>query len=86
MPVSVTEEPPCRAAPARTHQTWEDEMKKLKLDMDDLRVDTFATEAADGKTGTVRGHDFESDTIQTQCTCVNTCQGYGCTPNRPCWF
>jgi len=60
-------------------------MNKLKLNVDALKVDTFVPDPeGQEKSGTVKGHD--STTQYTECTCVGTCQGYGCTPNRPCWF
>jgi hypothetical protein len=41
-------------------------MNKLRLDVDGLRVESFATQAAAPARGTVRGHD---DTIETEnCT------------------
>lgn len=46
-------------------------MKKLKLNLDDLRVESFATTPdPDGQHGTVFGQQL-TDT----CTCINTCEG-----------
>ncbi|HEX2078950.1 MAG TPA: hypothetical protein VHG08_14605 [Longimicrobium sp.] len=52
-------------------------MKKLMLDPDALRVESFATQEMDARRGTVRGHD---DTVETencsidQSTCIlRTC-------------
>ena len=60
-------------------------MKKLKLELDDLRVDTFDTSFATRAKGTVFG---EQCTCYTNCTCpgcpscddtcANTCQGISC--------
>jgi hypothetical protein len=48
-------------------------MKKLKLRLDDLRIDSFSTTRAQEPGGTVFG---EQCTCQTQCTCPgNTCDG-----------
>ena len=51
-------------------------MNKLKLQLDDLRVDTFQTTPAPREKGTVFG---EQCTCYTQCTCPGcpTCAGYG---------
>jgi hypothetical protein len=46
-------------------------MKKLKLHLDDLRIDSFATTATEKKQGTVFG---EQCTCWTQCA-QNTCPG-----------
>ena len=41
-------------------------MKKLTLDLDALQVESFATQDADARRGTVRAHD---DTVETEnCT------------------
>jgi hypothetical protein len=62
-------------------------MRKLKLRMDDLRVDSFDTARAPGAAGTVRGHDgtAEGGGSRTVCevatcetNCFNTCYD-GCT-------
>ncbi|HEY0019355.1 MAG TPA: hypothetical protein VGC13_23845 [Longimicrobium sp.] len=47
-------------------------MRKLKLNLDQLTVDSFGTTPADEKKGTVLG---EQCTCQTACTCpgCNTC-------------
>jgi hypothetical protein len=52
-------------------------MKKLKLDIDQLRVDSFGADAGEEGRGTVRGHDF---TELATCnfrhwTCGITCNG-----------
>ncbi len=51
-------------------------MEKLKLNVDALRVDGFATVAADSASlGTVRGHDDDDATIRctTTCTEIGSC-------------
>ncbi|HEX6039309.1 pinensin family lanthipeptide [Longimicrobium sp.] len=45
-------------------------MKKLSLKLDDLRIDSFATDAADGERGTVQGAQ-----ITAAGTCLCTRQG-----------
>jgi hypothetical protein len=52
-------------------------MKKLTLNVESLRVESFATQEVDARRGTVRGHD---DTVETenctidQSTCIlRTC-------------
>ena len=45
-------------------------MKKLVLDLDGLRVDSFSTEGMEGRRGTVRGHD---DTMETENCSIDTC-------------
>jgi hypothetical protein len=47
-------------------------MKKLRLDHDDLRVETFVTDGKEGLRGTVVGKDFWCRTYQ------GTCANYGC--------
>lgn len=53
-------------------------MKKLKLDVDTLKVDSFRSTQTEGVQGTVKGH---APTYQGTCycytiemTCPNTCQ------------
>lgn len=43
-----------------------DPMKKLSLTIEDLRIESFTTDAADGERGTVQG---------AQITAAGTCQG-----------
>jgi hypothetical protein len=45
-------------------------MKKLSLKIEDLRIDSFATDAADGERGTVQGLQFTAAG-----TCLCTRQG-----------
>jgi len=63
-------------------------MRKLKLDLDQLAVDSFGTEAPERKSGTIFG---EQCTCYTQCTCPGcptcdaTCNGScGATCNASC--
>ena len=49
-------------------------MKKLRLDPEALRVDSFAPAAdAGSRTGTVMGHITGADTCYLQYTCGKTC-------------
>ncbi|HEU0052335.1 MAG TPA: hypothetical protein VFQ39_04120 [Longimicrobium sp.] len=51
-------------------------MKKLALDLEMLRVDSFATTVVDAPRGTVRAHD---DTIESEwCTIPKTCSHPPC--------
>ncbi len=56
-------------------------MRKLKLQLDDLTIDTFATTPAEKQKGTVVG---EQCTCYTACTCPGcptcdaSCDGYNC--------
>lgn len=52
-------------------------MKKLKLDVEHLSVDSFGTGAGGGERGTVEGHDFtELATCNIRhWTCGITCNG-----------
>ena len=61
-------------------------IRKLRLDPDALRIDSFATDAADHARGTVRGHDsvvqFPGDTYSfaPDCQCpFETNPLYDCT-------
>ena len=57
-------------------------MKKLALDVDTLRVESFATQDASSVRGTVRGHD---DTVETEnCTFVRTCLITTCLTVKTC--
>jgi hypothetical protein len=53
-------------------------MRKIKLEMDRLRVESFATSAGEGGGGTVRGHstsiNYPCDTSNgpLQCLCPKT--------------
>jgi hypothetical protein len=51
-------------------------MRKIRLDVDDLQVVSFATQGVEKERGTVRGH------VQTE---WNTCQGGTCDPGNTCW-
>ena len=48
-------------------------MSKLRLDMEKLEVETFATEPVDGSRGTVRGHDGLLDAVASDCTRGHSC-------------
>ena len=55
-------------------------MKKLSLKIDDLRIESFATDAASGEQGTVRGEDATVDgTCIGQATC-GICTRQACVP------
>jgi hypothetical protein len=57
-------------------------MRKLALNVDALRVESFATQEARPARGTVRGHD---DTVETEnCTFVNTCLITTCLTIKNC--
>ena len=66
-------------------------MKKLKLDLEDLKVDSFelSSESADEK-GTVKGNAPTGyyDTCIANCTrlytCADTCIGYTCAFGDTC--
>jgi hypothetical protein len=71
-------------------------MRKIKLDMADLRVLSFATDdAAEKERGTVRGHvatewnTCEGDTCNGRQTCWDSCDGvcgtYYCITDGSCW-
>lgn len=51
-------------------------MKKLKLELDELRVESFGAEMEDEEEGTVQGHDF----LRTRSP---TCARTGCC--EPTW-
>jgi hypothetical protein len=52
-------------------------MKKMKLNADELRVESFAIVAESAENGTVKGH---AGTTRPSCgdTCAATCQTYAC--------
>lgn len=57
-------------------------MKKIKLDLDALSVETFSVEAAPPARGTVAGH---ADTEDVTC---GTCRGFSCGDGNSacvCW-
>ena len=57
--------------------------QKLNLDIDQLHVESFEAEAKErAARGTVRGHDFGPNTVDT---CYDyTCRGYGTCGIYPC--
>jgi hypothetical protein len=66
-------------------------MKKLRLTVDDLAVESFQTASVEALRGTVRGHDDSTDCsygspMYTGCdlSCEFACDGSGdCTPTCP---
>lgn len=56
-------------------------MKKLKLDLDELRVESYATAEDAGEAGTVRAHD---STVNPDCSFFYTCVIRTCTLNTQC--
>jgi len=56
-------------------------MKKLALNLDTLRVESFATQDADARRGTVRGHD---DTRETENCSHYTCIFATCLTIKNC--
>ncbi|HEY0015690.1 MAG TPA: hypothetical protein VGC13_05205 [Longimicrobium sp.] len=52
-------------------------MKKLRLNLDTLRVESFSTDRADHPGGTVRGYDYTSDcpSEMAGCTANVYCDG-----------
>jgi hypothetical protein len=60
-------------------------MKKLKLDIDDLAVESFSVDKAGARLGTVQGQDFTlqcggTNVCTASCngTCYGSCGGNGC--------
>jgi len=47
-------------------------MKKIRLDVDALRVDSFATAPVDGPRGTVQAHATQGMRPTCSLTCTNT--------------
>jgi hypothetical protein len=66
-----------------TDDTLEDVMRKLALNVDMLRVESFATQEVEPARGTVRGHD---DTVETEnCTIdYGTCLLATCLTLKTC--
>jgi hypothetical protein len=64
-----------------TEDTGEDAMKKLALDVDTLRVESFATHDVQPARGTVRGHD---DTMETEHCSIDTCLLGTCLTLKTC--
>lgn len=50
-------------------------MRKMKLSLDELRVETFSVAAGEGERGTVRGHAPQSGGRDT---CGHTCDNATC--------
>ncbi|MFL5380898.1 MAG: hypothetical protein ACJ8GN_00095 [Longimicrobiaceae bacterium] len=62
-------------------------MKKLELNLEDLQVDSFDTQARPHARGTVLANDSEPPTEgYSECTGCNTGAGSGCDTNDAvCW-
>jgi hypothetical protein len=69
-------------------------MKKIRLNVDALDVESFEPGEADGRRGTVRGAQmtayyqlcYDTDTWQMSCTCEPTCNAetcYNCSVGCP---
>lgn len=56
-------------------------MKKLALDVNTLRVESFATQETASARGTVRGHD---DTMETEHCSIDTCLLGTCLTLKTC--
>jgi len=55
-------------------------MSKLRLDIDSLKVESFAAEHDQGKDGTVFGHTAQETNCQETCGVLgDTCRQQGCT-------
>ncbi len=58
-------------------------MKKLRLSLDDISVDSFPTSSLVNRTGTVAGHGMSDTTcFQVICDCP-TGSGHGCVTDEP---
>jgi hypothetical protein len=54
-------------------------MRKLKMDLDELMVESFETAAESAERGTVHGHlSIRCDTVNATCDDANTCGGDTC--------
>jgi hypothetical protein len=53
----------------------EEPMKKLTMKLDDLRVETFTTDAPPAERGTVQGH-YGTTHTQSPTSCDYTCPGF----------
>jgi hypothetical protein len=59
-------------------------MKKIRLDVDALRVETFETDRAAADRGTVRAHDASGQSCPYECTRYEpTCNGPLCAATFP---
>jgi len=59
-------------------------MKKIRLDVDALRVETFETARAGADRGTVRAHDASGQSCPYECTRAEpTCNGPLCAATFP---
>jgi len=59
-------------------------MKKIKLDLDRLDVESFAVVAERGKDGTVHGHATPGCTPAGQCNTLFSCYEYTCNGEVSC--
>ena len=69
-------------------------MRKTRLTLDDLDVQSFSTGDGDGRRGTVRAHDAPTDQVECPTadpewdtcwqTCVGTCDWMDCNGSRWC--
>ena len=50
-------------------------MGKIRIDIESIRVESFATEEAEGARGTVRGHD------ETEACTTLACSNFACSAN-----
>jgi hypothetical protein len=63
-------------------------MRKIRLNIDDLAVESFKTAAAEGKTGTVKGNgwtEFEGCVVSDGASACATCDG-GCPQDTSTCF
>lgn len=56
-------------------------MKKLKLAIEDLQVESYGTENAPARAGTVLAHE---STVHVDCSFIYTCVFHTCTVYPPC--
>ena len=56
-------------------------MEKLRLVLDELRVESYATETESARAGTVLGHD---SSVNPDCSFFYTCVIRTCTLNTQC--
>ncbi len=61
-------------------------MNKLKLRLEDLRIDSFGTASAEREKGTVRGHDSTGEPSCDGNSCDPTCGGFVTYVGPNCQF
>ncbi|HEX8904298.1 MAG TPA: hypothetical protein VF771_05610 [Longimicrobiaceae bacterium] len=62
-------------------------MKKIRLNVDELHVESFAAAAGNGATGTVQAHASDNPTCQTlvcPCQVTQAVSDCVCPGSRPC--